>query len=195
MPFSLRPEYLITSIIHVLSIWDARCNLLIFSAKYSFEHVLIAFKLVKSCFRSKVMYSLKPLPHIFLLNNQLHGYYTRTLKQYYILKFRTNIKKFSILYQGPKIFNSLPADIQSANTLPSFSSKRFSFLSKTSNILGSSSKCFFFAYFFFLFLFLYWLILSYTSYSCCSHPCFYLCCSLFIIPEITKGVSIPITIY
>ena len=41
----------------------------------------------------------------------MHGYFTRTSKQFHIPKIRTNIKKFSICFKGPKIFNSLPTDI------------------------------------------------------------------------------------
>ena len=85
---------------------------------------------------SKILFQVKNnlLPQaftsMFSLNNQLHCYYTRTSKQFHIPKLRTNIKKFSISYQGPKIFNSLPTDIQFSNTLSSFTRKLFTFLSK-----------------------------------------------------------------
>ena len=39
---------------------------------------------------------------------------------FHIPKCRTNIRKFSISYQGPKFFNSLSTVIQSANSLASF---------------------------------------------------------------------------
>ena len=41
---------------------------------------------------------------------------------------RTNTKQFSILFQGPKIWNSLPNSVTSIFTLQSFKTKVFDFL-------------------------------------------------------------------
>ena len=43
---------------------------------------------------------------------------------------RTNLKQFTILYQGPKIWNSLPATITCSPSLPSFKKKILGFLIK-----------------------------------------------------------------
>ena len=44
----------------------------------------------------------------FTTGEQFHQYNTRTASQYRSHFYRTNVKKFSILYQGPKVWNSLP---------------------------------------------------------------------------------------
>ena len=58
------------------------------------------------------MYTNNLLPgsfhDLFLSSNQVHQYETRLASQYRPHFCRTNIKQFSILYQGPKIWNSLP---------------------------------------------------------------------------------------
>ena len=46
---------------------------------------------------------------LFFTNSQIHGYSTRTANNYRVHHCRNNLKKFTILYQGPKIWNSLPA--------------------------------------------------------------------------------------
>ena len=55
---------------------------------------------------------------IFQTGNQIHQYSTRYSDFYRPHTCRTNIKKISILFQGPRIWNSLPNDIKNA---PSFS--------------------------------------------------------------------------
>ena len=55
---------------------------------------------------------------IFQTGNQIHRYSTRYSDFYRPHICRTNIKKFSVLFQGPRIWNSLPNDIKNA---PSFS--------------------------------------------------------------------------
>ena len=54
------------------------------------------------------------------LNSQVHNYDTRSSKLFHIPKIRTNICKFSLRYQGPRFYNSLSSDIQSARTMTSF---------------------------------------------------------------------------
>ena len=55
---------------------------------------------------------------IFQTGNQINRYSTRYSDFYRPHICRTNIKEFSILFQGPRIWNSLPNDIKNA---PSFS--------------------------------------------------------------------------
>ena len=51
---------------------------------------------------------------IFQTGNQIHQYSTRYSDFYRPHTCRTNIKNFSILFQGPRIWNSLPNDIKNA---------------------------------------------------------------------------------
>ena len=53
---------------------------------------------------------------IFQTGNQIHQYSTRYSDFYRPHTCRTNIKKFSILFQGPRIWNSLPNNIKNAPT-------------------------------------------------------------------------------
>ena len=46
----------------------------------------------------------------FTLNRQFHSYYTRNSKVFRLPFCRTNIKQFSVFYQGPKFYNSLNTD-------------------------------------------------------------------------------------
>ena len=57
---------------------------------------------------------------IFQTGNQIHQYSTRYSDFYRPHTCRTNIKKFSILFQGPRIWNSLPSNIKSAPTFNIF---------------------------------------------------------------------------
>ena len=61
------------------------------------------------------------LSNLFVTNNQVHGYYTRNANSYRPHHCGPkNIKQFTILYQGPNIWNSLPFSIKSSNSLHSF---------------------------------------------------------------------------
>ena len=66
----------------------------------------------------------------FFENSQTHGYSTRTANNYRVHHCWTNVKKFTILYQGPKIWNSLPVQITSLSSLPNFKKKLLEFLVK-----------------------------------------------------------------
>ena len=55
---------------------------------------------------------------IFQTGNQIHQYSTRYSDRPHTC--RTNIKKFSILFQGPRIWNSIPIDIKNAPTFSMF---------------------------------------------------------------------------
>ena len=52
------------------------------------------------------------LSNLFLTKNQVYRYETRNANFYRPHVCRTNIKQFTILYQGPKICNSLPDSIK-----------------------------------------------------------------------------------
>ena len=72
------------------------------------------------------------LPPIFLdlftRNNQIRNYNTRSAINYRTHTGRTNLKKFTILYQGPKIWNSLPTNIKNSLSLYSFKTTMREFL-------------------------------------------------------------------
>ena len=57
---------------------------------------------------------------IFHTGNQIHHYSTRYSDFYRPQTCRTNIKKISILFRGPRIWNSLPSNIKNASTFNIF---------------------------------------------------------------------------
>ena len=57
---------------------------------------------------------------MFQTGSQMHHYATRNSESYRTHPCRTNIKKFSTLFQGPKIWNSLPTDIKAVTSFYSF---------------------------------------------------------------------------
>ena len=63
-------------------------------------------------------HNLLPLTfcQIFQTGSQIHYYSTRNSESYRSHLCRTNIKKFSILFQGLKIWNSLPTVIKAATS-------------------------------------------------------------------------------
>ena len=69
--------------------------------------------------------------NLFVTSGQVHNYGTRTVNSYRSHPCRTNLKQFTILYQGPKIWNSLPATITRSPSLPSFKKKILEFLIKS----------------------------------------------------------------
>ena len=54
---------------------------------------------------------------LFLSSNQVHQYETQLASQYRPHFCRTNITQFSILYRGPKIWNSLPISLISSSSI------------------------------------------------------------------------------
>ena len=82
----------------------------------------------------KFMFSVKnnSVPSSFsrsiLRTNQVHGYNTRSSNKFYIPFCRTNIRKFSVFYQGPVFFNKLNAFICDAPSLYSLQSRVKNFL-------------------------------------------------------------------
>ena len=74
---------------------------------------------------------LSPLFHnLVMTNSQVHRYDTRTASNYRVHSCRTNIKKFTILYQGPRIWNCLPASVTNLSSFSIFKNKVLEFLLK-----------------------------------------------------------------
>ena len=65
--------------------------------------------------------------NMFSVNCDIHRYNTRT-NNFFRLPCRTNKRKFSISFQGPKFFNSLSTDIKNATSISAFTSKLKAFL-------------------------------------------------------------------
>ena len=68
--------------------------------------------------------------NLFMTNSQVYRYDTRTAGNYRMHSCRTNIKKFTILYQGPRIWNCLPASITNLSCFLTFKNKVLKFLLK-----------------------------------------------------------------
>ena len=60
--------------------------------------------------------------NMFSLTNHVHSYETTSSGLFYLTYCRTNIRKFSICFQGPNFFNSLSPEIQNAKSIVSFTS-------------------------------------------------------------------------
>ena len=69
-------------------------------------------------------YQIRTLPpklaSKFTLNSQIHTYYSRNSHAFRLPFCRTNIKQFSVFYQGPKFYNSLDIDIINSSSTASF---------------------------------------------------------------------------
>ena len=72
------------------------------------------------------------LLNLFVTNNQIHNYGISTASNYRTHLCRKNPKQFTILYQGPKIWNSLPISVTRSSNLLSFKTKMQEFLLKES---------------------------------------------------------------
>ena len=87
------------------------------SSTYSLiSSVLILFPSPFSCIRITTIFLPFTFQCFFTTGEQFHQHNTRTASQYGSHFCKTNVTKFSILYQGPKVWNSLPVTIVS----PSF---------------------------------------------------------------------------
>ena len=68
--------------------------------------------------------------NLFMTNSQVHRYDTRTASNYRVHSCRTNIKKFTILYQGPRIWNCLPASVTNLSSFSIFKNNVLEFFFK-----------------------------------------------------------------
>ena len=62
-----------------------------------------------------------------LLNCDVRSFNTRSKNSFRLPYCRTNVRKFSLRFQGPKIFNSLSSEIQDASSAALFNSQLKSF--------------------------------------------------------------------
>ena len=67
--------------------------------------------------------------NLFITSDQVHWYNTRNAHRFRSHPCRTNIKRFTILFQGPKVWNTLPSSLaSSSSSFPSFKRKLTEFL-------------------------------------------------------------------
>ena len=64
----------------------------------------------------------------FSWKTDIHNHFTRNGDLYYVPFSRTNIRQFTVNYQGPKFFNSLSHDIRDALTVSCFQFKLKNYL-------------------------------------------------------------------
>ena len=65
---------------------------------------------------------------MFLVTRQVHSYGTRSPELFYLPQCTTNIRKFSISFQGPNFYNSLSPEIRNTTSTATFCSKLKAFL-------------------------------------------------------------------
>ena len=61
--------------------------------------------------------------NMFLTGEEIHNYNTRNNFFFRLPPCRTNVRKFSLQFQGPKIFNSINDEIKNSLNLKEFTSK------------------------------------------------------------------------
>ena len=130
-------------------IWSIERTLRLPSAFCSFiwetghhEHFSVnSFQISKFMF----YYHNQLLPSMFLnvfeTSHQVHNYGTRIANSYRPHFCRTNVKQFTILYQGPKIWNSLPGSIINSSSYLKFKKNTLGFLLKKTELLMPLKHC------------------------------------------------------
>ena len=85
---------------------------------------------VSSLHVGKFMYKCQNrlLPSVFLIlfqtSSQMHNYNARSFTNLRSHKWPTNIKQFTVFFQGPKIWNTLPSSLTFSSSLFSFSKNK-----------------------------------------------------------------------
>ena len=88
-------------------------------------NILTVYKIYKyqlSLFMYKQSYKLLPPSHTysFITNSSIHDHYTRQCNQIHIGHCRTSKRQMTVLFQGPKLWNSLPTTIKSCPSINVF---------------------------------------------------------------------------
>ena len=90
---------------------------------------LLKFENIVSLQVAKILYLYKSgqLPesfkNMFFTGKEIHNYNTRNRSFFRLPSCRTNVRKFSLRFQGPKIFNSINDEIKNSLSLREFTSK------------------------------------------------------------------------
>ena len=75
------------------------------------------------CFLLTILFCLQSSTIIFSVNKQVHSYATRYVNDFHLPFCRTNLRKFSVSFQGPTYYDSLENDIKESNSVHSFKAK------------------------------------------------------------------------
>ena len=67
-----------------------------------------------------------PILRCLMLSAEESAIQARSKNSFHLPYCRTNVRKFSLRFQGPKIFNSLSSEIQNASSIALFNSKLMS---------------------------------------------------------------------
>ena len=93
------------------------------------ELELLKLSDIKQLELGKLMFSLNHslLPskfnNYFSLNKQVHSYATKHANDFLLPSCRTNLRKFSVSFQGPTYYNTIENDIKESNSLHLFKTK------------------------------------------------------------------------
>ena len=110
-----------------------KCMLFCYFVQSVLSLIVDIFK-VNSLYVARFMFCYKNLMlppillNLFITNNQVHNYNTRIAENYRPQACRTNLKQFTILFQGPKIWNALPSHIKDLSSLSTFKKHMIEFL-------------------------------------------------------------------
>ena len=107
--------------------FDARANPVFVSLRILKFEDIIKLQIGKVMYLYKNGFLPDSFNDMFLLNCDVHSYNTRSENSIRLPYCRTNVRKFSLRFQRPKIFNSLSPEIQNASSTALFNSKLKSF--------------------------------------------------------------------
>ena len=109
------------------SSFDAHANSIFVSLRILKFEDIIKLQIGKVMFLYKNGLLPDSFNDMFLLNCDIHSYNTRNKNSFLLPCCRTNVRKFSLPFQGPKIFHSLSSEILNASSTALFTSKLKSF--------------------------------------------------------------------
>lgn len=110
-------------IIRILTNADYRAHSAPLFAKLKILNIfsIASFHIAKFMFSYHNSLLPSSFQNLFTTNCEIHNYNTRNVLHYRPYLCRTNIKQHTILFQGPKIWNSLPSNISSLTSKSLFS--------------------------------------------------------------------------
>ena len=99
-----------------------KIDLLKFLRTLMYFKVTLINVLQTSLFMYKLYNRLSPenFSSFLCLNNDLHQHYTRSHNNFHLISVKTNIRKFSLKFQGFVIWNKIPEIYQFATFISSF---------------------------------------------------------------------------
>ena len=77
--------------------------------------------------------------NFFSANNQIHKYNTRSAQSFRLPLSRTNTRRFSVYFQGPKFYNSLNAKITKSSSYTTLKKSLRNFFSIGINLMLHSA--------------------------------------------------------